>query len=432
MSHATGESRPSRVEDPFPRVDGGLCCGSFSVQSLAEEFGTPLFLYSWDHIGGRFRALEEAFSPANPLLAYSVKANGNLALLNRLSAMGSGADIVSGGELFRALKGGIPPTKILFAGVGKTDQELKAGLDAGIYAFNVETTDELHRLDELATERGVRAPFGVRINPDIEAPTPHEYTRTGHAAAKFGLPVPTAVQLYRWAASRPHLHPRGIDVHIGSQIVDPTPYERALRQVLEVVHLLQNEGIRLEYVDIGGGFGISDQSEGMDIGALSEALLPILIGSGVRLVLEPGRFLVGEAGLLLTRVQALKRSGNKLFVITDAGMTELLRPSHYGGFHAIEVVVEKKGREETLVDVVGPICETGDFLARDRVLALPKPGEILAVRNAGAYGFSMASNYNARPRPSEVMVARDGVHLIRERERYEDLVRGEVIPQEAE
>jgi diaminopimelate decarboxylase len=418
----------SMVGGAFPRVDGGLRSGPFSVQELAEEFGTPLFLYSMDFIRSRFREMENAFSPADPLLAYSVKANGNLALLNRLSAMGSGADIVSGGELFRALKAGVTPGKIVFAGVGKKDDELKAGLDARIYAFNVETTDELHRLDEFATERGGRAPFGVRINPDIEAPTPHEYTRTGHAAAKFGLPVAVAVGLYRWAASRPHLQIRGIDVHIGSQIVDFAPYKRALRQVLEVVHLLRKEGIQLEYVDLGGGFGIPGESEGMDIGALSEVLLPLLKGSGLRLILEPGRFVVGEAGLLLTRVQALKRSGSKVFVITDAGMTELLRPSHYGGFHPIEAVVEKKDRKDTVVDVVGPICETGDFLARDRTMPLPRPGEILAVRNTGAYGFAMASNYNARPRPAEVMVDGDEVHLIRERESYEDLIRGEIVP----
>ena len=412
----------------FLRVDGGLHCGPFPVQELAGEYGTPLFLYSMDCIRERFEILEEAFSPADPLLAYSVKANGNLALLNRLAAVGSGADIVSGGELFRALRAGISPGKIVFAGVGKTDEELKAGLDARIYAFNVETTDELHRLDELAAERGIRAPFGVRINPGIDAPTPHEYTRTGHAAAKFGLPVPVAVGLYRWAATRPHLRIRGIDVHIGSQIVDPAPFRQALRQVLEVVRVLNKDGIGLEYVDLGGGFGIPDESEGMDIGALSEALLPLLKGSGLRLILEPGRFLVGEAGLLLARVQAIKRYGGKVFVITDAGMTELLRPSHYGGFHAIEAVVEKKDREDTVVDVVGPICETGDFLARDRTLPLPKAGEILAIRNAGAYGFAMASNYNARPRPAEVMADGNEVHVIRERESFEDLVRGEIVP----
>ena len=418
---------PSLV-DAFPRVDGGLRCGPNSVQHLAERFGTPLFLYSMDSIRARFQAVNQAFAAANPLIAYSVKANGNLAILNRLGALGAGADIVSGGELFKALKAGISPGKILFAGVGKSDDELKAGLDAKVHSFNVETSGELHRLEALASERGGRAPFGVRINPDVDAPTPHEYTKTGHAGAKFGLPVPVAVGLYRWAATRPHLHARGIDVHIGSQIKDPTPYKQVVRKILEVVHLLKKEDIHLKYLDIGGGYGISDETDGMDIQALADAVVPLVKDTGLRLVMEPGRFLVGEAGALLTRVHAVKRAGGKVFVITDAGMTELIRPSHYGGFHAIEPVEAKEGREDTVVDVVGPICETGDFLARERLLPLPKAGELLAVRNAGAYGFSMAMNYNSRPRPAEVMVDGDEVHLIREREVYEDLVRGERIP----
>jgi diaminopimelate decarboxylase len=418
----------SPFSDAFPRVDGVLRCGPHSLPDLAERFGTPLYLYSSDAIRLRVSSLQEAFAPARPLLAYSVKANGNLAILNQLAAMGCGADIVSGGELFRALKAGISPGKILFAGVGKSDEELKAALDARIHSFNVETIDELHRLEAMASERGTRAPFGVRINPDVQAPTPHEYTRTGHAAAKFGLPVPVSVGMYRWAATRSSLRPRGIDVHIGSQIKDPTPYKRVLRQILEVVHLLKKDGISLEYLDLGGGFGISDETAGMDVGVLAEALLPIWEGSGLRLILEPGRFLVGEASVLLTRVRTLKRSGDKLFVITDAGMTELIRPSHYGAFHAIDPVVQREDREEMVVDVVGPICETGDFLARDRALPLPRAGELLAVRNAGAYGFVMASNYNARPRPPEVMVDGEEAVLIRERESYEDLIRGERIP----
>ena len=398
------------------------------MNELAEEYGTPLYVYGMDGIRGRFRELTRAFGPADPLIAYSVKANGNLALLNRLAAMGSGADIVSGGELYRVLKAGVPREKILFAGVGKTDQELRAGLDARIYSFNVETTDELHRLEAMAAQRGTRVSFGIRINPDVLAPTPHEYTRTGHAETKFGLPVPVAVGLYRWAATRPSLKARGIDVHIGSQISDPAPYKRALRQVLEVVHLLRKEGITLQYLDLGGGFGIPEDSEGMDVSALARALLPILEGSGLRLVLEPGRFLVGESGVLVTRVQTVKRSGEKLFVIADAGMTDLLRPSHYGGFHPIERVLEGEERKDAVVDVVGPICETGDFLARDRSMPLPRPGEFLAVRNAGAYGFTMSSNYNARPRPPEVLVDGEEAFLVRERETYEDLVRGERMP----
>jgi len=418
----------SPFADAFPRVEGVLRCGPFSLPELAERFGTPLYLYSVDAVRLRVSSLQEAFAPARPLLAYSVKANGNLAILNRLASMGCGADIVSGGELFRALEAGISPGKILFAGVGKSDDELEAALDARIYAFNVETIDELHRLEAMASERGTRAPFGVRINPDVHAPTPHEYTRTGHAAAKFGLPVPVAVGMYRWAATRSSLRPRGIDVHIGSQIKDPAPYKRVFRQILEVVHLLKKDGISLEYLDLGGGYGISDETAGMEVGVLAETLLPIWEGSGLRLILEPGRFLVGEAGVLLTRVQTLKRSGDKLFVITDAGMTELIRPSHYGAFHPIEPVVTGEDREEMVVDVVGPICETGDFLARDRALPLPRAGELLAVRNAGAYGFVMASNYNARPRPAEVMVDGEEALLIRERESYQDLIRGERVP----
>jgi diaminopimelate decarboxylase len=413
---------------PFPTRDGVLHCGSFSVKELADRFGTPLYLYNFDHIRRRVRTFEEAFGAVDLLLAYSVKANGNLGLLGRLSSLGVGADIVSGGELFRALKAGIRPGKIVFAGVGKTDDELKAGLDARIYSFNVETVRELHRLEVLARERGGRAPFGVRINPDILSPTPHEYTRTGHAESKFGLPVQVAVGLYRWAATRPHLHIRGIDVHIGSQIVEPGPYKRALRSVLEVVHLLKKEGIHLKYLDLGGGYGIPYDGEGMDIPAMGRELVPLLKDSGLKLILEPGRSLVGSAGLLVTRVLGLKVAGGKTFVITDAGMTELLRPSHYGAFHGIRPVVEEEGREVRTVDVVGPVCETGDFLALDREMPLPKMGELLGLESVGAYGFVMASNYNARPRPPEVLVDGDEVALVRERETYEDLVRGEIIP----
>jgi diaminopimelate decarboxylase len=413
---------------PFPRIDGRLSCGPFEVRDLAGHFGTPFYLYDFDFIRSRVQAFQEAFRGTKLLLAYSVKANGNLAILNRLGALGVGADIVSGGELYRAVKAGIEPGKIVFAGVGKTEEELRAGLDARIHSFNVETTGELHRLEELARERDGRAPFGIRVNPDIHSPTPHEYTRTGHAETKFGLPVPVAVGLYRWAATRPHLLARGIDVHIGSQIVEPAPYKKALRSILEVAHLLRKEGIHLEYLDIGGGYGVPYTGDEMDIQALAASILPLVKDSGLKLILEPGRSIVGEAGLLVTRVQAVKVSGSKTFVITDAGMTELIRPSHYGGFHPIAAVEEQEGRTVKRVDVVGPICETGDFLAQDRELPLPKAGELLAIGIAGAYGFTMASNYNARPRPPEVMVDSGEVHLVRARESYEDLVRGEVIP----
>ena len=416
---------PQAQPQPFPTVGGLLRCRSFTVEELADRFGTPLYLYDFQHIRDRVETFREAFEGLDLLLAYSVKANGNLGILSRLGALGVGADIVSGGELYRALKAGIKPGKIVFAGVGKTDDELKAGLDARIYSFNVETVSELHRLEEMARERGGRAPFGIRINPDILSPTPHEYTRTGHAESKFGLPVQVAVGMYRWAATRPHLQIRGIDVHIGSQIVEPGPYKRALRSVLEVVHLLKKEGIRLKYLDLGGGYGIPYDGEGMDILAMGRELTPLVKSSGLQLVLEPGRSMVGSAGLLVTRVLAVKVAGAKTFVITDAGMTELLRPSHYGAYHGVRPVAEQEGREMRVVDVVGPVCETGDFLALDREMPLPKAGELLGVESAGAYGFVMASNYNARPRPPEVLVDGDEVVLVRERESYEDLVRGE-------
>lgn len=413
---------------PFPMTDGQLHCGPHPVKALADAYDTPLYLYDFDAVRRRVRAFQEAFSQVSLLLAYSVKANGNLAILNRLASLGVGADIVSGGELYRAQKAGIKPGKIVFAGVGKTEEELKAGMDARIYSFNVETVGELHRLEEMAREGDGRAPFGVRVNPDILSPTPHEYTRTGHAESKFGLPVPVAVGLYRWAATRPHLNVKGIDVHIGSQIVDPRPYKKALRSVLEIVHLLRKEGIHLKYLDMGGGFGVPYQGDEMDIQALAEAVVPLMKDSGLKLILEPGRSVIGEAGTLVTRVLSVKKSGDRTFVITDAGMTELIRPSHYGGFHPIRPVEDFPGREVKAVDVVGPICESGDFLARDRELPLPKAGELLAVGIAGAYGFTMASNYNARLRPAEVMVDEGEVHLIRKRESYEDLVRGEIIP----
>jgi diaminopimelate decarboxylase len=413
----------------FPRMDGILHCGSAPFPELADDFGTPLFAYSFDLVRERIQTFREAFQGVELFLAYSAKANGTLGLLSRMGELGVGADIVSGGELFRARKAGISPGRIVFAGVGKTDEELKEALNARIYSFNVETTGELNRLERLAEETGRRVSFGVRINPDIHAPTPHEYTRTGHAETKFGLPVPVAVGLYRWAATRPSLRPRGIDVHIGSQITDPRPYQRATRAVMDLVRLLKKEDIELEYVDLGGGFGIPETETGerMDIHALAEAVVPLLKGSGLRLILEPGRSLVGEAGVLLTRVLSLKKSGGKTFVITDAGMTELIRPSHYGSYHPILPVVEDPERKIETVDVVGPICETGDFLAREREMPLPRAGELLAVMNVGAYGSAMASNYNARRRPAEVLVDGDEVVLIRERDSYEDLVRGEQL-----
>lgn len=416
----------SVLTGPFPRVDGVLHCGDVPAHHLAEEYGTPLFVYDLAWIRGRVAAFREAFADTPHLLAYSVKANGNLSILRALGDAGCGADITSGGELFRARRAGIPAERIVFAGVGKSRDEIEMALEEGIRSFNVESGAELRRIDEVASAHGVVAPFGIRVNPDVFAHTPHEYTRTGHSDTKFGVPWSTTRELYRWAAERPHLAPIGIDVHIGSQIIEAAPYVSALDRVLELTAELASDGIPLEYLDIGGGFGISyDGEPGLDIAALAGNIGSRVRDAGLELLLEPGRSLVGEAGLLLTRVEYVKRTASKTFVIVDSGMTELIRPSHYGGYHAIEAAGATEGREPSPVDVVGPICETGDFLALDRDVVMPSEGDLLAVRTVGAYGFAMASNYNGRRRPAEVVVDGSEVRLARQRERYSDLIRGE-------
>jgi diaminopimelate decarboxylase len=403
-----------------------LHCGSTPAEELARRFGTPLYVYDTQWIRERVTGFQEAFGAVDHLVAYSVKANGNLAVLRVLAGLGCGADITSGGELFRALAAGIAPERIVFAGVGKSREEIVMALDHGILAFNVESAAELERIESVAREMDVQARFGIRVNPDVLAATPHHYTATGHAATKFGVPWLETPALYAWAVGRPHLDPIGIDVHIGSQILEVEPYVRAVDRVLELAGDLRSAGVALQYLDIGGGFGISyDARPGLDIQALAGRIVPRTRQAGLRLVLEPGRSLVGEAGILLTRVQYVKRAEGKTFVIVDGGMSELIRPSHYGGFHGIEVAGPTEGRPVQPVDVVGPICETGDFLALDRPMPVPEQGDLLAVRTSGAYGFAMASNYNGRPRPPEVIVDGADVQLARRRETYEDLIRGE-------
>lgn len=415
------------MAEVFSYRDDALHVESVPLERLAGDHGTPLYVYSRAAIVDRYRAFDGAFEPLDRLIAYSVKANGNLSVLGVLAEAGAGADIVSGGELYRASRAGIPAERIVFSGAGKTATEIDAALDAGIYGFNVESAGELELLAARAEARDAVAPIALRINPDIEAATPHHYTRTGHRASKFGVPPDEALRLYRRAARDPGLEPKGIDVHIGSQIREVEPYGRALEHVLRVVDALRGDGIPLEYLDLGGGFGVAyrDEDEGPDIGAFADALVPELNASGLRLVLEPGRYVVGPAGVLLTRVLYVKHAGDKTFVITDAGMTDLVRPSHYAGYHRIDPVLRRSDRGRITADIVGPVCETGDFLALDREIQTPEPGELLAIRTAGAYGFTMASTYNARPRPAEVMVDDDADRLIRRRERYDDLVRGE-------
>ena len=422
-----GESVLTLPERAFRYRGEKLHCEDVNVEELVAAHGTPLYVYSKSSIVSRFREFDAAFAAVDRLIAYSVKANGNLGLLRLLCDEGAGADIVSGGELHRALLAGIPAERIVFSGVGKTVVELAAGLDAGIYSFNVESEGELRELANLGETMGKPAPIALRVNPDVRTVTPHHYTATGHKETKFGIPIERAREIYRFARDHAGLHVRGVDVHIGSQILDVEPYQLALQRVLELVAELRSDGIELEYIDLGGGFGVSyEGGSETTAGEFAAALLPDLKRSGLRLVLEPGRFIMGPSGILLTRVLYLKQYGDKTFVITDAGMNDLLRPSHYASYHHIENAEQHAGRPAVRVDVVGPICETGDFLALDRELHLPEEGELLAIHTAGAYGFSMASTYNARPRPAEVLVDGGEHRVIRKRETYDDLVRGEI------
>ncbi len=412
--------------------------GSLSLDDLGRRYGTPLFLYDAERILARISRVKSAFKPLEPLIAYSVKANANGSILELMAQAGVGADVVSGGELFRALRAGISPRRIVFAGVGKTRDEMRYALESGILSLHVESAEELEVLADVAEGLGRVAPVGVRVNPDVEAIT-HEYTRTGHAASKFGVAPDEAVDLFRRSRERAALAPVGVGVHIGSQIRAVEPFLRALDVALGVVDRVRDDvGLALSYVDLGGGFGIADgapnETDGSDAGEGRELDLEAL-GRGVvarmgdrplTLALEPGRFLVGDAGVLLTRVLYVKRSGGRTFLVADAGMTELIRPSHYGGVHPVSLVRSDDGGAARRVDVVGPVCEQGDFLARDLELPVPRAGSLLCVRHAGAYGFAMASNYNSRLRPAEVMVRGGRARLIRRREDLGDLVRDEV------
>jgi diaminopimelate decarboxylase len=413
--------------DVFHYREGRLHCEGVPAEKLVAEYGTPLYVYSETTVLERYRAFAGAFAELDPLVAYSVKANGNLSILRLLAGAGAGADIVSAGELHRARLAGIPPERIVFSGVGKNIVELAAALDAGIYAFNVESEGELRALSGLAATMNVEAPIALRVNPDVEAKTPHHYTATGHKATKFGIAYEDAERLYRLAAGLPGIRVRGVDVHIGSQILDVEPYRVAIERVLELVERLCSAGIDIEFIDVGGGFGVSyDAEKHPEPSEFAAGLVPLLSASGLRVVFEPGRFIVGPAGVLLTRVLYVKQMGGKTFLITDAGMNDLLRPSHYSSYHRVDPALLEPDRETVNVDVVGPICETGDFLALDRPVPRTEPGELLAIGTAGAYGFSMSSTYNARPRPAEILVSGETHRVIRVRETIEDLVRGEV------
>jgi diaminopimelate decarboxylase len=397
------------------------------IEAIAREVGTPFYLYSLNTLQNHFRAFQSAFSAVDHLVCFSAKANSNIAVLRIFIRMGGGVDVVSGGELFRAMKAGASPDKIVYSGVGKRPEEIEYALEWPIFMFNVESSQELVSIDRIAGKMGIRAPVALRVNPDVD-PRTHPYISTGLRKNKFGINIQKSLDEYRLAGTLPHVQVRGVSCHIGSQLIEVDPFVEALQRVKELVQRLREEGMNIRYLDMGGGLGITyNQEDAPHPTVYAEALLQELGGIDCTLILEPGRVIVGNAGILVTRVLYTKTGEEKNFIIVDAAMNDLIRPSLYSSYQRIQPV-RKMDRSEIVADVVGPICESGDFLAKDRKLLQAEPGELLAVMSAGAYGFSMSSNYNSRPRAAEVLVAGDRFHVIREREDYEDLVRGETIP----
>jgi diaminopimelate decarboxylase len=404
-----------------------LLLAGVPLSAIAEGAGTPVYVYNAEVIRRQYRALDRAFAAIPHRLAYAVKANANLAVLRTLRDLGAGADIVSGGELARALAAGFPPDRIVFSGVGKSDEELAAAVDAGIGHIHLESAAELASLGTIAAGKQRRITVGIRVNPDVTADT-HPFIATGQGGIKFGVPFDQVVPLALEVCRHPQLALDTIAMHIGSQLLSPEPYVEGIRRLLELVGRLREAGVTsLRHLDVGGGIGIRYRDERpMPPELLADAIVPLVRDSGLTVVLEPGRYLVGSAGLLLTTVLSRKHSGGKELVIVDAGMNDLVRPSHYMAYHEI-AEVEAAGRQAAPVDVVGPVCETGDFLARDRVLPGLERGERLAVLGGGAYGFVMASNYNTRPRPAEVMVDDGRWWVARARESVEMLYLSERV-----
>lgn len=418
------------MSEAFPRRDGVLCAESVPLSEIAERVGTPAYVYSASALDAGYDALDAAFGGLPHLVCYAVKANMNLAVIATLVRRGAGADVTSGGELFRALRAGANPRRIVYSGVGKTDAEIDAALARGIKLFNVESRAELRRIDARAGAAGVRAPLAFRVNPDVD-PKTHPYISTGLRTSKFGIPIAEAAEAYAEAKALDHVQVVGVACHIGSQLTQLEPVSDALARVRVLVRELRGAGHAIEVVDVGGGLGVTYAEERPPSGADYAAAVRAEVGDlGCEIVVEPGRRLTADAGVLLTRVLYEKRNEEKSFVVVDAAMNDLLRPALYGAFQRIEPVSAARSGEARTVDVVGPVCESGDFLAKDRPLPPLERGDLLAVRSAGAYGFAMSSNYNARPRAAEVLVRGGRFAVVRQRETLEDLVRGESIPEE--
>jgi diaminopimelate decarboxylase len=406
---------------------GELNCERVPLRRLAEEFGTPLYVYSQGYIEERYRELDRAFRGIDRLICFAMKANSNLAVLRAMANAGAGFDIVSGGELFRAVRAGGDPRKCVFSSVGKTRDEIAYALKLGIYCFNVESEPELRVIADAARRRGLRAPIAVRVNPGVD-PHTHHYISTGKHESKFGISIDRALEVYREARRFPSLEIRGVQMHIGSQITSTTPFVQAIKKVLPLVGKVRALApATLRFFDIGGGLGIRYRNERPPTAAgFAAAVRPLVQNLGLRILLEPGRFIVGNAGVLITRVVYVKRTAVKRFVITDAAMNDLIRPVWYGSYHDIAPVVSSR-RKTITADIVGSVCESGDFFAQGRRITEVRAGELLAIMSAGAYGMTMASNYNSRPRPAEVLVSSRRVALARPREKVEDLVDSEKI-----
>jgi len=397
------------------------------VPSIAKKVGTPFYLYSHKTIVDHYQKIKKAFASINPLICFAVKANGNLAILKSLVDQGAGFDIVSANELRKALLVGADPKKIAFASVGKTEEEIRFALKTGILFFNVESEPELEMIERIAAQMKKVAPVALRINPDVDAAT-HEFITTGTLKKKFGIDLRSTRKILKARNHYPHVRIKGLHTHIGSQIVSSGPFVQAIKKMVAFIDDLQTQGIPIEYLDIGGGLGIIYKDEKPQTAdQFARAVLPVLKTSGLKIVMEPGRFIAGNAGIFVTKALYLKDNGIKKFLIVDGGMNDLIRPSLYDAYHEILPVKKRSGKKVT-VDVVGPICESGDFFGKERRISNPKPGDLLAVMSAGAYGFVMASNYNARCRPAEVMVKGLQFAIVKEREVLNDLLAGEKVP----
>jgi len=398
------------------------------IEEIAQKIGTPFYLYSYQTLRRHYRVFDEALSELNHLICYSVKANSNLAILRIFAKEGAGADVVSGGEIFRAKKAGVDSQKIVFSGVGKTEEEILYGLQEGILMFNVESSNEFEVIKSLAKKLGKKAPISFRVNPDID-PRTHPYISTGLKTSKFGIEPEEALRLYMEAKACKEVQVLGISCHIGSQITELGPFIEAFERIKELYEILIKKGCEIHFIDLGGGLGITYKDEiPPHPREYSRSLVERAKNMDCTFIFEPGRVLVGNAGILVTKVLYRKQNGGKEFVIVDAGMNDLIRPSLYRAYHEI-LPVKREERPLIKANIVGPVCETTDFFAQEREIQEVKPGELLAIMGAGAYGFSMSSNYNSRVRAAEVLVKEDQMWIIRKRETYEDLIRGEFIPE---